>query len=67
MERKNEERFTGKADAYKKFRPAYPKELIDYLYSQIGFAQESRIADIGSGHRHIQPDAAGSRKPCILR
>ena len=49
MELKNEERFTNKADLYKKFRPTYPKELIDYLYSQVGFSQESIITDIGSG------------------
>ena len=45
----NEERFTGKADIYKKYRPSYPKELIDYLYSQVGFNKDSAIADIGSG------------------
>ena len=45
----NEERFTGKADIYKKYRPAYPKEFIDYLYSQVGFTQNSVIADIGAG------------------
>ena len=45
----NEERFTGKAEIYKKYRPSYPKELIDYLYSQIGFNKNSVIADIGSG------------------
>jgi len=45
----NEERFTGKADIYKKFRPTYPKELIDYLYSQVGFTNTSAVADIGSG------------------
>jgi SAM-dependent methyltransferase len=49
MEIKNEERFSNKADLYKKFRPTYPKELMDYLYSQVGFNQESIIADIGSG------------------
>lgn len=49
MELKNEERFTNKADLYKKFRPTYPKEFIDYLYSQAGFSRESVIADIGSG------------------
>jgi SAM-dependent methyltransferase len=43
------ERFTGKAEIYKKFRPAYPKELLDYLYSQVGFINDSIIADIGSG------------------
>ena len=45
----NEEKFTGKAELYKKFRPSYPKELLDYLYSQIGFSKDSTIADIGSG------------------
>ena len=45
----NEERFAGKADIYKKFRPTYPKEFIDYLYSDIGFTDKSVIADIGSG------------------
>jgi len=49
MELKNEERFSNKADIYKKYRPSYPKELIDYLYSQVGFRQDSIIADIGSG------------------
>lgn len=46
---KNEERFTGKADIYKKFRSSYPQELISYLYSEIGFCKASVIADIGSG------------------
>lgn len=46
---KNEERFTGKADIYKKFRSSYPKQLIDYLYTEVGFRQDSTIADIGSG------------------
>ena len=46
---KNEERFTGKADIYQKFRSSYPEELIDYLYSMIGFCHDSVIADIGSG------------------
>ena len=45
----NEDRFTGKADIYKKFRPSYPKELMDYLYSQVGFSRDSAIADIGAG------------------
>ena len=45
----NEERFTGKAELYKKFRPSYPKELIDYLYLHAGFNKDSVIADIGAG------------------
>jgi SAM-dependent methyltransferase len=46
---KNKDRFTNKAGIYKKYRPSYPKELIDYLYSQSGFNQDSIIADMGSG------------------
>ena len=49
MELRNVERFSSKADIYKKFRPSYPKELINYLYSQVGFSHDSEIADIGSG------------------
>jgi len=45
----NEKRFDGKADIYKQFRPSYPKELIDYMYSQVGITPDSVIADIGSG------------------
>ena len=45
----NEERFSGKAEIYKKYRPSYPKELFDYLYSDIGFTENSVVADIGAG------------------
>ncbi len=39
----NEEKFTGKAAIYNQFRSSYPKELIDYLYSQVGFTKDSII------------------------
>ena len=45
----NEERFTGKSKAYSKFRPSYPKEFLNYLYSEVGFSEKSVVADIGSG------------------
>ncbi|MCL2772155.1 MAG: class I SAM-dependent methyltransferase [Oscillospiraceae bacterium] len=45
----NEDKFTGKAELYKKFRPTYPKDFLDYLYSQTGFTKDSVIADIGAG------------------
>jgi ubiquinone/menaquinone biosynthesis C-methylase UbiE len=45
----NEGKFTGKAKIYSKYRPTYPKALIDYLYSEIGLSESSTIADIGSG------------------
>ena len=45
----NEDKFTGKAGLYKMFRPSYPKEFLDYLFSQVGFSKDSIIADIGAG------------------
>lgn len=42
----NEEKFTGKADVYDKFRPSYPNELIDWLYEKTG---AKTVADIGAG------------------
>lgn len=42
----NEERFTGKADIYDKFRPSYPNALIDFLYEN---AWCDSVADIGAG------------------
>lgn len=45
----NTEKFTDKAEKYVSSRPSYPKEFIDYLYSEVGFTQKSKIADIGAG------------------
>lgn len=43
------EKYTSNADKYSKYRTEYPKEFIDYLYENIGFSNDSIIADIGSG------------------
>lgn len=45
----NEDKFTGKADIYAKYRPSYPDAFINYLYTQVGLKKDSIIADIGSG------------------
>ena len=42
----NEQKFTGKADLYEKYRPSYPDGLIDFLYSN---ARCDNVADIGAG------------------
>lgn len=42
----NEEKFTGKADLYERYRPSYPRELIDWLYEK---AKAKTVADIGAG------------------
>jgi ubiquinone/menaquinone biosynthesis C-methylase UbiE len=46
---KNTERFSNRVENYVKYRPEYPKEFIEYLYTNAGFSKESIIADIGSG------------------
>lgn len=43
------ERFSNRVDSYLKYRPSYPKEVIDYLYDFVGLRSNSKIADIGSG------------------
>ncbi|WP_133013899.1 class I SAM-dependent methyltransferase [Clostridium cuniculi] len=43
------QKFNGLADVYTLGRPGYANELIDYLYLQHGFSDQSVIADIGSG------------------
>lgn len=45
----NEHKFDGKGEIYKKYRPDYSDEFIDWLYSEGGFSAESVVADIGSG------------------
>lgn len=42
----NEQKFTGKADLYEKYRASYPDELIDFLYDN---APCDAVADIGAG------------------
>lgn len=43
------DQFTGKADAYAKYRPSYPAVYVDYLIEASGVTSTSVIADIGSG------------------
>ncbi|MCH5165855.1 MAG: class I SAM-dependent methyltransferase [Clostridiales bacterium] len=45
----NEQKFSGKANYYDNARPAYAESLLNTLYSDYGFARQSKIADIGSG------------------
>ena len=42
----NEEKFTGKAELYEKYRPSYPDALVDFLYEN---ARCGCVADIGAG------------------
>ena len=42
----NEERFSGKAQLYAKFRPSYPTALVDWLFKM---TNAEKVADIGAG------------------
>lgn len=43
------ERFSDRVDAYVKYRPGYPDELIELLRKEIDLAEGDTIADVGSG------------------
>ena len=42
----NEEKFTGKADVYAKYRPSYPTAVVDRLYK---LTNADKVADVGAG------------------
>jgi len=42
-------RFSGRVDNYVKYRPRYPRQVIETLQEECGLASSSVIADIGSG------------------
>lgn len=42
-------RFSSRVHNYVKYRPSYPKEIIEFLQEAIGLSKGSIIADIGSG------------------
>jgi SAM-dependent methyltransferase len=43
------ERFSSRVENYVRYRPHYPRELVEFLQEQCGLTAESVIADIGSG------------------
>lgn len=43
------ERFSSRVENYVRFRPGYPKEILEVLESQCGLSASSTVADIGSG------------------
>ncbi|MCS4227350.1 class I SAM-dependent methyltransferase [Sphingobacterium sp. BIGb0165] len=49
MSKNSIERFTDRVVDYEKFRPNYPKEIIQILKEKIGLDKKWLIADIGSG------------------
>ncbi|MCD7873213.1 MAG: class I SAM-dependent methyltransferase [Clostridiales bacterium] len=45
----NENNFSGLGKIYSEFRPNYPIQLIDYIFSETKMNKNSIVADIGSG------------------
>jgi hypothetical protein len=43
------ERFSSRVENYIKYRPHYPKEILEFLKTEIGLTPNWVIADIGSG------------------
>ena len=43
------ERFSNRVENYVKYRPHYPREIVDYLTDTIGLTPRALIADIGCG------------------
>lgn len=49
MNKNSIERFTDRVVDYEKFRPSYPKEIIQVLREKIGLDKTWLVADLGSG------------------
>ncbi|HEX4007137.1 MAG TPA: class I SAM-dependent methyltransferase [Acidobacteriaceae bacterium] len=43
------ERFTGRVESYRRYRPSYPPAIVDTLRDACGLTGESQIADIAAG------------------
>ena len=63
----NEEKFTGKAEAYAGARPQYSEEFISYLFDEVGFQEGCTVADIGSGTGILSRQLAenGAQVTCV--
>jgi SAM-dependent methyltransferase len=45
----SKQRFSNRAEDYARYRPGYPREVLDLLHAWCGLKPEHLIADIGSG------------------
>ncbi|MBP0589867.1 class I SAM-dependent methyltransferase [Paraburkholderia sp. LEh10] len=43
------QRFTDRVADYVKYRPSYPREVVTFLRTVCGIAEDARVADIGAG------------------
>jgi SAM-dependent methyltransferase len=49
LETDPKQRFSNRVEDYVRYRPGYPREILDVLRNECGFTTESVVADIGSG------------------
>src|SRR5580700_2026414 len=49
-------RFSSRVEAYARFRPSYPREVLDLLERQCGLTAASKIADVGCGVTAVEPN-----------
>lgn len=43
------ERFTGRVESYRRYRPGYPAEVVETLRGECGLGDGARVADIAAG------------------
>lgn len=43
------ERFTGRVESYRRFRPGYPAKIVDVLRNECGLRSDAEVADVAAG------------------
>lgn len=43
------ERFTGRVESYRRFRPGYPPELVEWLRVECGLRDDAAVVDVAAG------------------
>lgn len=43
------ERFTGRVESYRRYRPGYPPELVDWLRAECGLRDDAAVVDVAAG------------------
>ena len=43
------ERFTGRVESYRRYRPGYPPEVVDWLRTECGLCTDAAVVDVAAG------------------
>ncbi len=43
------ERFTGRVESYRRYRPGYPPELVEWLRTDCGLSNDATVVDVAAG------------------